>query len=431
MENLGAAHSGGEGSVAVTATRPSSLRPDRRRPAIVALASNEWQTPWWMARQHLYSRLAARGWPIIYTTGPQDIWLRNEPKWQSSSWLSRLNRVDVDATAAAAQNAIWLDRPGKLLPRYRRLPVLDQIAARRFGKRLGAAARSVSRDDLIAHVWHPKFWPFVPYLGARHLVFHIHDAYDLGPGWCKEWEVGLRELAQRADLIITVADHMASRLPDKAGARAKILPHGVDVQAVIAGAEMRCPEDLERIPKPRIGYVGRVNPKIDFEGIAEVAKRRPDWNWVFVGAVGIGAANTFEQSPRHEAGFERVRQCRNVHFLGVKDRKEVPAYLNHMDVNVLYYSGWGTTGHPTKLYEYFAAGKPIVATSYEGVSRFSRVIDLVTSPAEWVEAIKTALATGGVGTVAERQALALESTWDKRCDQLESWLLEITNRPSA
>jgi glycosyltransferase involved in cell wall biosynthesis len=195
----------------------------------------------------------------------------------------------------------------------------------------------------------------------------------------------------------------------------------------MSGAEMPCPDDLARIPNPRIGYVGRVNPKIDFEGVAEVANLRPDWHWVFVGAVGIGGASSFEQSPRHQEGFERVRQCRNVHFLGVKDHKEVPAYLNHMNVNVLHYSGWGTTGHPTKLYEYFAAGKPIVATDYEGIRRFSNVIDLVTSPTEWLEAIELALTTGGVGTVADRQTVALESTWDRRCDQLESWLLEVIN----
>ena len=404
---------------------------DQGRPAIIALASNEWHTPWWMARQHLYSRLAARGWPVVYSTGPQDVWLRNETKWQKARWLSRCEQIHGPASIQSKGGGIWLDCPGKLLPRYRKFEALDTLAVRRFRARLKRVARSISDGVSIAHVWHPKFWPIAKGLGAKYVVFHIHDAYDLGPGWCEEWKNSLEELVQRADLIITVAEHMARRLPHRGGERARLLPHGVDVRAMMDSAQAPCPADLASIPRPRIGYVGRVNPKIDFEGVAKAASARPEWSWVFVGAVGIGDSGSFEHSSRYRTAFEDLRRCPNVFFLGVKDRRDVPAYLNHMDINALYYSGWGVTGHPTKLYEYLAAGKPIVATDYEGIRQFSRVVDLVTTPEEWIDAIERALEHGGMGTVSTRQALALESTWDKRCDQLEAWLLELTSRVPA
>src|SRR5262245_913038 len=220
---------------------PSGPNFDQGHPAIIALASNEWHTPWWMARQHLYSRLAARGWPVVYSTGPQDVWLRNEAKWQKASWLSRCEQIHMPAFIRSRGGGVWLDHPGKLLPRYRKFEALDTLAVRRFRTRLKRIARSVSNAASIAHVWHPKFWPIAKDLGAKYVVFHVHDAYDQGAGWCEEWKNSLEDLVQRADLIITVAEHMARRLPHNGRERARILPHGVDVGAMMDGAQVPCP----------------------------------------------------------------------------------------------------------------------------------------------------------------------------------------------
>jgi glycosyltransferase involved in cell wall biosynthesis len=202
------------------------------------------------------------------------------------------------------------------------------------------------------------------------------------------------------------------------------LPHGVDFKAVESGAHAACPADLAKIPRPRIGYAGRINLKIDFPAIVDIAIRRPGWHWVLIGQTGIGTSYSFEERPEVKAIWDRMRQLDNIHLLGVKDRTEIPAYLHHLDVLALPYNS-SFEGFPTKLYEYFASGKPIVSWRGENVLSLSHLIELADGPDEWIAAIDRAIAGESPGTLAERMEVARTEGWDSRTDTLESWLLEM------
>ena len=46
----------------------------------------------------------------------------------------------------------------------------------------------------------------------------------------------------------------------------------------------RVAEEVDRIPRPRIGYFGAIEPwLIDQELIKRAARERPDWQWIFIG----------------------------------------------------------------------------------------------------------------------------------------------------
>src|SRR3546814_14241915 len=75
-----------------------------------------------------------------------------------------------------------------------------------------------------------------------------------------------------------------------------------------------------------------VNLKLDFRLIAAAAARRPALQWVFIGATGIGTTYSFDARPDVNAEWEQLNSLGNVHFLGVKDRSEIPVYLNGCDV---------------------------------------------------------------------------------------------------
>src|SRR3546814_3716920 len=64
-----------------------------------------------MARQHLYTRLARRGWPVVYSTGPQSLWERHSEKWRRGGLLPTFDRVEAGDGAV-----VMVDRPGKGLP---------------------------------------------------------------------------------------------------------------------------------------------------------------------------------------------------------------------------------------------------------------------------------------------------------------------------
>lgn len=362
-----------------------------------------------MNRQQVLSRLAERGWPVVYSHGALSVWDRGALRWEEAGWLGDSESVE----------GLVLDHPGLLLPRWQRYPLWDRFVVRRHARRL----RNFVGEAPICYVFHPAFWPYVNSIGAEYVVYHAYDSFDLTDDWNDQLASYQARLAHRANLLIVSAQGMTVSLPPDLRPAARVLPNGADVKRFIAADDSACPADLAAVPHPRIGYAGALNVKIDFELILEVARERPDYHWVFLG---VNAMNTTEGTRRL---WRRCQDVSNIHYLGSKPHLEVPAYLHHMDVNVMCYRaagrGWWLRGYPLKLHEQLAVGKPVVSAPLEAVRPFAHVVDLAQSPADWLAALDRAVTAGGVGTLEQRRAVARENTWDKRIDLLESWLFEM------
>jgi glycosyltransferase involved in cell wall biosynthesis len=267
------------------------------------------------------------------------------------------------------------------------------------------------------------FWPYMAPLAPRYVVYFVVDAFSLAPGWSDEQAEFEARLVERADLIAGASREMLDCLPGQGPSRGRELPHGVDVDAFAAARTAPAPADLEKIPHPRIGYVGRINQKLDIGLVEALAIQDPGKQWVFIGPViEAGAKGEF-------AGiWQRCLALPNFHYLGPKAHSDVPRYMRHMDVNVMCYrtnDGWQTVGYPIKMHEYFAVGRPVVSADLSTVRPFARVLDIARTREEWPAAIDRALHHGGVGTPEARLEVAKQNSWDARVDQLDAWLLDM------
>jgi len=373
-----------------------------------------------MDRQHLLSRLARRGWPVVYSDGALSVWDRHTDRWKNAGLVASSSNIP--------EAPIVIAEPGRLFSRWPKVPAWDRFVIRRHTAHLRRLAGKT--DGAIAFIADPSHAPYLDSLRARWLVFYIFDAWTPS-GWSDDDTAvndpdlshNLHTLCERAQLIVSIAPSMARVLPDGAGDRAKILPHGVNAMSIMSGASMVCPSDLGRIPSPRIGYIGRVNPKLDLRLVQAVAQRLPDVHWVFIGWLQ-------GMTKEHQHLWKQCLALNNVHFLGQKPQDSLPAYFAHLNATVMCYrvEGAGYSWQavfPIKLFEYLAAGKPVISTALENVKPFEHVIDIASGPDEWVDAIERAIKYGGAGTISERTAIARANTWDARVDLLESWLSEM------
>ena len=99
-----------DGLTEALAPLPGSAPDVARDCAVVVFGTNNWdEFP--QARQHIAGGLAARGWPVAYTTGPHFIWNLTEPKWRYARWRSR----------AGMSDGVVLDFPGRWLLRWNRI----------------------------------------------------------------------------------------------------------------------------------------------------------------------------------------------------------------------------------------------------------------------------------------------------------------------
>jgi glycosyltransferase involved in cell wall biosynthesis len=396
----------------------------QERPTVFMLGKPRWHNPWWMSRQHLMARLARRGWSIVYATGPLVYGENRRREWRSAPWSRSL-----EAISGVEPGRLLVDRPGRWLPSWPRFGAYDRLVLRRYARFLMRASGAKRGGPRIAFVEHPSAWPYLQCLEPCRVVYYVHDAYLRVPGARKrpEWREYEQRIAERADLVIGVARNMLVDLPREIADAAELLPHGVDFDAVVAGERAPCPADLAEIPRPRIGYIGRVTLKTDLATIDAVAKARPDLHWVFVGQPG---GWTVKNDAVAGSLLASLRGLDNVHFLGVREQAEIPAYLAHMDVNTIPYrtedTGYWSATFPTKLFEYLACARPVVSSPLENLGAYASVVDLPETAAEWVAAIDRGVRDGGVGTPEARRTIARANTWDERVDHLERWLLALS-----
>lgn len=396
--------------------------PAANRPHIFAFAPNAWRGPW-MNRQQLLSRLAARGWPITYSTGALTVWERGTDDWNEAPWLGSHETID----------GVRVDRPGKSQARWPRMRLWDEWAVKRHAATLLRQARR-TRANAIAYVFHPSFYPYVDALRCRWLVYHAYDAYALAPGWNDELARMEAKLVARADLVVASSDSILTRLGAANRRVTMVVPNGADAAAFAAGGDLPCPPDLARIPRPRIAHIGRLNRKVDFRVVAETARQRPQWNWVLVGPVPEEGPGNPESDERIADAYRACRSLPNVHFLGFKPHTRLPAYAGHMDVNVLCYrrdEGWWTAGSPLKLHEYLASGKPVVSVEMDAVREFGGVVSIVSDVDGWIAAIERGIAGQVPATLRKRREVAFANSWDTRVDQLERALNALTGAETS
>ncbi len=182
------------------------------------------------------------------------------------------------------------------------------------------------------------------------------------------------------------------------------------------------PDDQRGLAHPRLGFFGVIDERFDIELLDSVAKARPDWQLVMIGPV---VKIDPEILPRHK----------NIHYLGSKNYKELPAYLAGWDVALLLFARNESTRFisPTKTPEYLAAGKPVVSTSIQDVVRPYGEQGLVTiadSPADFISAIEQILSTKGPGAEWLRNVdgflgdMSWDETWSRMTGLLETKLNE-------
>ncbi len=118
------------------------------------------------------------------------------------------------------------------------------------------------------------------------------------------------------------------------------------------------PADQAALRRPRIGYFGVIDERIDLALVEAVAAMRPDWEIVMLG-------------PLAKLGPAALPRRPNLHWLGGRRYADLPAYLAHWDAGLMPFALNEATRFisPTKTPEFLAAGVPVVSTPVADVVR--------------------------------------------------------------
>jgi glycosyltransferase involved in cell wall biosynthesis len=297
------------------------------------------------------------------------------------------------------------------------LPLHANAAVRALNARLLPALvkRSVKRltfTDPILWAYVPQAEALLDALQPSLVVYHCVDDIAAQPGVDAEsFRAAEERFAVRADLVLASAPALAARMRTL-NDNVLDAPNVADT-AAFATALQPGPVDpaIAALPHPRIVFTGAVvATKLDVELIVDVARARPDWSFALVGPTGMGDPST---------DVSALRNVSNIHLLGGRHHTELPAVLRGADAGIIPYASNQLTASifPMKVYEYLAAGLPVVATelpALAGVEEIATASDALSFAA----ALDTALAHTTDAERAERSQAAAAHSWDTRLAQI-------------
>ena len=212
------------------------------------------------------------------------------------------------------------------------------------------------------------------------------------------------DLLACADLVFTGGPSLY-RAKRNRHPRVHCFPSSVDVAHFAHAIEGREATEQRTVPRPRLGFYGVIDERLDLPLLDAMAAARPQWQIVLVGPVVKIDPATLPRRP-------------NLHYLGARSYAELPSYLAGWDVCLLPFARNEATRFisPTKTLEYMAAGRPIVSTSIRDVAEpYGEVVLVVDRPADFVVACERALsepADERAARAAAMRAIVSHTSWD-------------------
>ena len=276
----------------------------------------------------------------------------------------------------------------------------------------------------------PMALPLVPALTPRAVIYDCMDdlaSFRFAPPELVEREAALM---RSADLVLTGGPSLYERRKNMHH-NVHCLPSAVDEQHFSPANLHSFSKDAENaealhdgLPRPRLGFFGVVDERLNLDLVAGIADARPSWEIVMVGpVVKIDPATLPKRS--------------NIRWLGMQSYDMLPYLQAQWDVCILPFALNEATRFisPTKTLEYLAGEKPVVSTPIlDVVSLYGEVVRIAGDANGFVEAAEQALAETAQDVAARRRRasqLIDACTWDGTAATIRSLVLALATDASA
>lgn len=304
----------------------------------------------------------------------------------------------------AAQDRIDVNNPGANI--YRLIPRLSNEGGdvtSRVRPLLMDLLERFGVEDHINWFYTPMMLDLAGGMKPQAVVYDCMDELSAFRGAPPELLENERRLYDIADLVFTGG---RSLYEAKKGRHPAVyaFPSSVDVTHFAKAREItEEPSEQREAPRPRIGFAGVIDERMDIELLADIAGLRPDWNFVMIGPV---VKISESDLPRRY----------NIHYLGMQPYEKLPAFLAGWDAAMMPFALNEATKFisPTKTPEYLAAGLGVVSTAITDVVKPYRDLGLVQiarTAREFVQALDAVMNEDATARDQKVTEFLKENSW--------------------
>lgn len=382
---------------------------------LLYIAMHAWTSPIQVGSQAIAAQFVRNGWDVAYVSAP--ITLLNWLRPRASEYECRL-REYRSGGQLAMEGRVWHYVPFALLSPNNRLllrsswlfehwqhwtipNVLSTVQQQGFGQ----------VDLLMLDSIYQPFWLDV--IAYKKSVFRIADHNAGFWGYGRGARASEDKIIQKSDCVVTASHAMQTLATARGAQQVMYLPNGVDFQRFNTGMPEK-PIEYRALKGPIAVYVGVIAEWVDLTLIEACARARPDVQFVLIG-------------PR-VGRTPSLSHFYNIHFMGPRPATQIPAYLRHADVGLIPFRADRFTAlidhiNPLKLYEYMAAGLPVVSTCWQELANLNSPAYRCESQASFVTGLSQALQPHH-HTEHYRQ-FARTADWSTRTTALIEWASSV------
>lgn len=365
----------------------------------VVISDAYWDDPFWASRHYIPESLS-QGHRVIFVE-------------KATTWISPL-RYHVpwsklfNVGLKSVRENMFVYTPFPRFPfdrRFRSVSVFNQallaIELNNLLKRMEISHAHIISFDHKASIIFKKLKVF-----GRRCYYVVDEISEFNWPMASKKTVLADELEtiKLADVVIATSKPLVEKCL-RYNRNVGLISHGVAIQNFDQCTYV--PEDILRLQKPIIGFVGKIEQWVNIDLIAQLADMLPEVSLVLIGPINIDVS--------------LLRKKTNIHLLGPRERDMIPSYLKMFDCGIIPFKQTQLTYsvNPLKMYEYLAAGLPVIGTPMQAIeSREYLDVFIETSPIDFADRIRKVLAEDSPDRRKIRIDFAYSNSWEKKAKQL-------------
>lgn len=157
-----------------------------------------------------------------------------------------------------------------------------------------------------------------------------------------------------------------------------------------------------------VGYLGNLSDFFDWDLMLQVVRKLPDIDFFFHGNI------EHRKMGQKQAVIQELQNLSNAIFTGLVTRQQGAAAIARYDVLIIPFAVNKAMHavNPLKLWEYFAAGKPVISSRMDATEHYSGVVNFADSVSQWCQYIEKLTSSEIEESVRNRQIeLAKAHSW--------------------
>ena len=283
-----------------------------------------------------------------------------------------------------------------------------------LGRWLKKTMQSLKMKNPILWCYEADIVPIVGRLDEIFSLYMVTDDYASNPlslnraSQIRKWE---RRMIERVNLVISSGRELVADRR-RYNPNTHYVAHGVnhDLFATALDPTLPIPDELRHITEPIIGFIGRINQRIDLKLIEAILEK--GWILLMVGQIG------------DDEIARRIASMPGIIFAGHQSEEALPAYLKAMTVCIIPYVLNEHTRHihPLKALEYLAPGKAVVSVPLVTLESHADMIDFASTPDDFVATIENAIHNDSEEKRQERSRYTETMTWSARLEEICAYI---------